>query len=141
MKRYKVVQYTLLFSIICLFLTNAYSVELSNGLATQDTSNCHATYFPAEGKLLIPCIDVVDATGNVQAYRVVLEQLATADTQQFMVKEWFANPQDFITPEDASCHATYLPDEGKLLMPCVDVVDSSGQVESHEVVMVVMQCG
>jgi hypothetical protein len=108
---------------------------LSNGLAKQDTSNCHATYFPAEGKLLIPCIDVVDATGNVQAYRVVLEQLATADTQQFMVKEWFANPQDLTTPEESNCHATYLLESGKLLMPCVDVVDSSGKVESHDVVM------
>lgn len=135
MKRYKVVQYFLLFSIVCLFITSAQAVELSNGLAKQDTSNCHATYFPAEGKLLIPCIDVVDATGNVQAYRVVLEQLATADTQQFMVKEWFANPQDLTTPEESNCHATYLLESGKLLMPCVDVVDSSGKVESHDVVM------
>ena len=95
MKRYRVIQYALLFSLMCLSVISAHSVELSNGLAKQDVSNCHATYFPEEGKLLIPCVVIIDATGNMQAsYRVVLEQLATADTLQFTVAEWSLNPLD-----------------------------------------------
>ncbi|OQW91633.1 MAG: hypothetical protein BWK78_04070 [Thiotrichaceae bacterium IS1] len=136
MKRYEVVQYPLLFSIMCLFITNAHSVELSNALVKPDTSNCHATYFPKDGKLLVPCVEVVSAVGDVQSYEAVLEQLITAeDSLQFVLKEWLVSNSAATTEEEASCRATYFSEEGRLLMPCVDVVDSSGKVESHEVVM------
>lgn len=136
MKRYEVVQYSLLFSIMCLFITNAHSVELSNALVKPDTSNCHATYFPKDGKLLVPCVEVVSAVGDVQSYEAVLEQLITAeDSLQFVLKEWLVSNSAATTEEEASCRATYFSEEGRLLMPCVDVVDSSGKVESHEVVM------
>lgn len=118
-------------------MTSAYSAESSNDLTEQEVGNCHATYFPAEGKLIIPCVDVIDAIGDVQSYKAVLEQLAVAeDSLQFGLDEWSAIDLDAAATEEAlSCRATYFSEEGRLLMPCVDVIDSSGNVESHQQVV------
>lgn len=132
----QVFQWALFFSMIGLFTTSAYSAELSNDLTKQAIGNCHATYFPAEGKLIIPCVDVIDAVGDVQNYEAVLEQLTTEDSLQFTLREWSATDLDAAATEEAlSCHATYFSEEGRLLMPCVDVVDSLGNVESHQQVV------
>jgi hypothetical protein len=98
--------------------------------------NCHATYFPAEGKLLIPCMYTVDATGNMQAYEAVMEQISTSDQWQFVVKQISASQDNLIAENVPSCRAVYLTEYGRLLIPCVDVVDLSGKVESsHQAMM------
>ncbi len=120
---------------MCLSIGTAYSTKASNAATTQESSHCHATYFPDNGKLLVPCVDLTDATGNIQSYAAVMDQLSTADSRPCLVKEWSTTQQEFTTQAESSCRAAYVPEYGRWLLPCVDVVDSSGKVESYKVVM------
>jgi len=114
--------------------TATYSIESKSMDVIQEDNSCHATYFPNEGKLLIPCVDLIDNMGHIQRYEVVMEQILTANSPQFLLKEWTVHHDQFhgLLEEDIleefNCHATYLPEQGILFLPCVDMIEQSGIV-------------
>lgn len=124
--------------IIIVFLGMLLFSTTTHAAGTQNIDSCYANYFAEKGELVIPCVDFIEPSGIVESYEVILKQLSTADgLLQFGLKEWQASPnQDaIIIQEDAKCRAIYSVEQGNLLIPCVNVIDSSGLLGVYEIVM------
>jgi len=123
--------------IIMVFLGMLLLTTTAHAADAQNTDSCYANYFAEKGELVIPCVDVIDPSGMVQSYEVTLNQLSTTDgSLQFGLKEWQVSQSDIVAiQEGSSCRAVYSVEQGNLLMPCVNVVDSNGQAEAYQVVM------
>ncbi|OUD15376.1 BACON domain-containing protein [Thioflexithrix psekupsensis] len=135
MKKLSIRYLSWLFAAMILLINTSHSAELNPDVLIPKSNQCHAIYFPENGKFLIPCVDY-GTTGDIQSYTATLEQSSIADPLQFMVKEWSLIPYDTDMGADFACRAAYLPEDNKLLLPCVDVVNPPEQTESfHQVVM------
>jgi len=123
--------------IIMVFLGMLLLATTAHAADAQNTDSCYANYFAEKGELIIPCVDVIDPSGMVQSYEVTLNQLSTTDgSLQFGLKEWQVSQSDIVAiQEGSSCRAVYSVEQGNLLMPCVNVVDSNGQAEAYQVEM------
>jgi len=53
---------------------NSVAEETTVVEPTPDVNNCRVTFLPETGELFLPCVDVLNANGQVDSYRVVLNQ-------------------------------------------------------------------
>jgi hypothetical protein len=102
---------------------------LSATTAMATDTACQATYSPNTGKLLIPCVAVSDSSGDTVSHTVVLQQLSETVPWQFILEQFSTNP----APQAISaCQATYVVTTGQLLLPCVSVATTTGQLQSYQ---------
>lgn len=111
------------------FLTWLVVFQPTTCLAS-DEAECRATYSIQDNTLWVPCVDVVMLPNAVKSYTVVMQSLPDTDPLQLSVQQVLEPPVDEVTDE---CRATYLVDEGTFSIPCVEVLETSGNVQSYQV--------
>jgi len=123
MKYFKVVG--LIFLMI--FMGNAFANTNSSVNSNISDSQCRATYTLDDGKLSVPCVKVLNPAKESQFYSAELQQITDAEPLQFSVTPIVKSNEE---NQDDSCVAIYSVESGDVYIPCVDMVNSSGEVES-----------
>jgi len=111
-------------------LSNVYAEKglIESQLTAESADTCRATYSVEAQTLTMPCVEV---SGESVSYALQMEQVAGSEALAFSMTE--------VVEQAASvnngCQASYALDSGKLSVPCVDIVNPSGDVESREMVL------
>jgi len=79
--------------------------------------SCKSTY--SAQTLIVPCVDVVTDEGITQIYSAIFQQVPDVKTMQFTLLQATEN-----TVAEDSCRATYFLQDGKLKIPCINIIDS-----------------
>jgi len=109
-----------------MFMGNAYADTEPPNLGASD-NQCRATYALDEGTLHVPCVKVLNPAEEPQFYAAELQQIPDTEPLQFSVMPTAESNEE---NQDDSCVATYSVESGEVYIPCVDMVNSSGEVES-----------
>jgi murein DD-endopeptidase MepM/ murein hydrolase activator NlpD len=111
-------------------LSNVYAQKdlIENQLTVESVDTCRATYSVEAQTLTMPCVEV---SGEAVSYAVQMQQVAGSEALAFNMIE----SVEQATSVNNGCQASYALDSGKLSVPCVDIVNPSGDVESREMLL------
>ncbi len=131
--RRSIFAYIIALSVAYLSLGNVYANDdkgsiIESLLAAEMGNDCRATYSVEGQTLAIPCVEV---SGESASYAVQMQQVTDSDPLAFSMIQVEENA----TRSDGSCQASYTVETGKLDLPCVDVVNLSGDIESRDMVL------
>jgi pimeloyl-ACP methyl ester carboxylesterase len=92
-----------------------------------NNSSCDAIYFPTDGMLYIPCIEVFGSPVNMPIFEVLLRQIALTDPIELALTD--AIPLSVVQTENRknskSCYAVYYQQNGLVEIPCLTVSSAS----------------
>jgi murein DD-endopeptidase MepM/ murein hydrolase activator NlpD len=116
--------------IILMLMGNAFAdTKGPADLVGPSDSQCRATYAVDEGTLSVPCIKVLNPVEGSQFYAAELQQIPDTEPLQFSVMPISESNNE---NHGDSCVATYAVESGEVYLPCVNMMDSSGEVESGD---------
>jgi len=120
-----------LLTIFLLMVSNAFADTKGAADFGSSDSQCRATYAVDDGTLKVPCVKVLNPTEGPPFYTAELQQIAETEPLQFSVTRTVENNDE---NQEDSCVATYSAESGEVYLPCVDMVDPSGEIESNELI-------
>jgi hypothetical protein len=114
-----------------LFLSLLFVLQSTVSLASEGV-DCRAVYSIQDNTLWVPCVAVVTPPEAVESYAVMMQSLSNTAPLQLSIQQILGGPVEEITDE---CQATYLVNEGTLSLPCVDVLETSDNTQSYQMVL------
>jgi flagellar hook assembly protein FlgD len=81
------------------------------------SDNCQAVYSQEEQTLSLPCVDIVNPSGEVLHYAVVLQEIPETEPTQFKVAET-VDTQENVNANN--CQAVYTVAKGIIEIPCIN---------------------
>lgn len=117
---------------LMMLINNAFADSQELADLESGNSQCRAIYALDEGTLSIPCVKVFKPTDEPQFYAAELQQIPDTEPPQFSVNQLLSASN--LKNQADSCVATYLITSGEVYLPCVDMVEPSGEIESSELI-------